>query len=161
MVFARYILPLLGVLLVADLHAAAFDELTFELATGVNHTRDTELLLIGVTRPTSPVFGVDTYTQLNVGGWTGRYESATIGAAKGLQWHWRATRLRASLGASLISDTEEDRLSTAFQFYEQFALQRPIGNVAVALSYRHWSNARIKLPNGGMNFLGLELEYRW
>lgn len=161
MVFAKHTLPLLGVLLAADVHATGFDEFTLELGEGINHTRETELLLLGVTKPTSPVFGVDTYTQLNIGGWVGRYESVTIGAAKGLQWRWGGTRLRASLGASLISHTEDDRLSTAFQFYEQLAIQRQFGTFGLALSFRHWSNARIKQPNGGMNFLGLELEHHW
>lgn len=158
MVVAKRLL-LLGVLAAFDAHAGGFDQFTLELGGGVNHTRQTELLLLGAGKDTAPFFGVDTYTQLNLGGWTGRYESATVGVAKGLQWRWGATRLRASLGASLISDTEEDRLSTAFQFYEQLALQRRFGEVGVALSFRHWSNARIKLPNGGMNFLGVELEY--
>ncbi len=161
MVFCKHTLPLVVLLLAADAQALEFDQLTLELAGGFNHTRETELLLLGVTKPTSPFLGVDTYTQLNLGGWAGRYDSATIGAAKGLQWRWGDTRLRVSLGASFISKTQEDRLSTAFQFYEQLAVQRPIGNLRVALSYRHWSNARIKQPNGGMNFLGVELEHRW
>lgn len=158
---AKHTLPVLGVLLAPNVLAAGFDELTVEFAAGVNHSRETELLLLGVTRPTAPVFGVDTYVQLNVGGWVGRHEAATLGAAKGLQWHWGPTRLRASLGASLISDTDDDRLSTAFQFYEQFSVQQPVGKLGIALSFRHWSNGRIKLPNGGMNFFGLELEHHW
>jgi hypothetical protein len=162
MVFAKHLLPLLGALWVASAHAATNDvEFTVEVGAGANHTRHTDLLLLGITRASAPLFGVDSYVQFNAGGWRGRYDTATVGVARGLQWQWGGTRLRASLGGSLISDTEEDRLSTAFQFYEQFAVQRRIGDVGAALSFRHWSNGRIKLPNGGMNFLGLEFEYRW
>lgn len=155
-------MPLLAALWMVGAHAGTDDaDFTIEIGGGVNNTRHTELLLLGLSRPSAPLFGVDSYVQFNLGGWRGRYESATVGVARGLQWQWGDTRLRASLGGSLISDTDNDRLSTAFQFYEQLAVQRHIGDAGVALSFRHWSNARIKLPNGGMNFLGLELEYRW
>ena len=40
-------------------------------------------------------------------------------------------------------------------------IQRHIGGVDLGLSYRHWSNARIKTPNVGMNFLGLQIQTTW
>jgi hypothetical protein len=160
MVFGKYMLPLLGALSVGSAQAADL-EYTVEVGGGINHTRHTDLLLFGVSRASAPLFGVDSYTQFNLGGWRGRWDTATVGVARGLQWQWGGTRVRASLGGSLISDTDSDRLSTAFQFYEQAAVRQQFGKVGAALSYRHWSNGRIKLPNGGMNFLGLELEYHW
>jgi len=52
-------------------------------------------------------------------------------------------------------------LSTAFQFYEQAMVRRQFGNHGIALSYRHWSNAYIKRPNYGMDFLGVQMDLNW
>lgn len=134
-------------------------EVTVEVGTGVGYT-DSRLILFGVTQPSASVFGVETYTQYNFGAWDGRRETSVIGAAKGLQWRLGTSLMRLSTGASLISNTG-GRLATNFEFYEQLMLQQRIANVDIAVSYRHWSNADLKEPNLGMDFIGLQMEQKW
>lgn len=139
--------------------APAQAEVTVELGAGVGYTNG-NLLLLGFTEPTRPLWGVSTYTQYNVGGWDGRREASVLGVAKGLEWALGRARLRLSTGASLISETNS-RLSSNFEFYEQLMLQHRLADFDIALSYRHWSNANIKSPNLGMDFIGVQVEHRW
>jgi len=135
-------------------------QVTIEIDPGVMHDTDATLVLLGFTIPAEPLFGSDSYYQFNAGGWNGSRSAYSIGVARGLQWDVSRTTIRLSLGVSLISNTS-DLLSTTFEFYEQFMIQRHIGGVDLGLSYRHWSNARIKTPNVGMNFLGLQIQTTW
>ncbi len=139
---------------------ATHAEISVEIATGVHNTEDTTLLLLDLTRPADPLFGRESYWQFNTGGWSGDHKASVVGVARGLQWDRENLYARVSVGASLISETSE-MLSTAFQFYEQVMVRRQFGNHGIALSYRHWSNAYIKRPNHGMDFLGIELDLNW
>src|SRR6266849_3210971 len=132
-------------------------QVTIELDHGIIHSRDANLVLLGFTVPAEPLFRSNSYYQFNIGGWTGPRSAYSIGVAGGLQWDFRHTTMRLSLGGSLISNTS-DQLSTPFEFYEQFMIQRHIGGVYLGLSCRHWSNAGIKTPNIGMNFIGLQIQ---
>jgi len=139
---------------------ATHADITLEIAAGVHRTDDATLLLLDLTRPANPLFGQTSYWQFNAGGWTGDHEASVVGVARGLQWDRENLYARLSVGASLISETSE-MLSTAFQFYEQAMVRRQFGNHGIALSYRHWSNAYIKRPNHGMDFLGVEIDLNW
>lgn len=139
---------------------ATHADVSVEIATGVHNTEDTILVLFDLTRPADPLFGQESYWQLNVGGWSGDYEAGVVGVARGLQWDRENLHVRLSVGASLISETSE-MLSTAFQFYEQAMVRGRFGNHGIALSYRHWSNAYIKRPNHGMDFIGVEMDLHW
>src|SRR5216684_36750 len=132
-------------------------EMTMEVGGGTFYTKDTNLLLLGITVPDNHFLGLNSYHQFNVGGWTGPRSASVAGVAKGLQWDFGRTYLRLSSGPSLISNTS-DRLSTAFQFYEQFMVRHEAKGLDFALTYRHWSNAFIKAPNYGMDFLGFQIE---
>lgn len=136
-----------------------YGEVTVEVATGVGYT-DSRLILFGMTQPSASILGIDSYTQYNFGAWDGRRETSVIGAAKGLQWRLGTALMRLSTGASLISNTG-GRLATNFEFYEQLMVQQRIANVDIAVSYRHWSNADLKEPNLGMDFIGLQMEQKW
>lgn len=139
--------------------APARAEVTVELGAGVGYT-NSNLLLLGFTEPTRPFFGVRTYTQYNLGAWDGRREASVIGVAKGLEWGLGSARLRLSTGGSFISETNS-RLSTHFEFYEQLMLQHRLADFDIALSYRHWSNANMRSPNLGMDFVGVQIEHSW
>lgn len=134
-------------------------ETLIEIGTGLN-SADSHLVLIGIAVPAAPLFNTTSYYQFDAGGWSGPRHSLTAGVARGLEWEFGDKVLRFSLGASLISDTS-DRLSTAFEFYEQLMLRKDVGGFSVALSYRHWSNGRIKRPNVGMNFIGVQIAVEW
>lgn len=141
--------------------ATAQPELTLEAATGVFFNKESNLLLLGVTAPARSFLRQKSYHQLNIGGWDGPRSAALVGVSKGLQWNLPKTILRVSTGVSLVSQTS-DRLSTAFQFYEQFMINFRLSKSAtIGLSYRHWSNANIKLPNYGMDFAGIQTELKW
>jgi len=136
-------------------------QVTVEIDPGVKQATDTTLLLLGFTIPAEPLFGTDSYYQFNAGGWTGEKSAYSIGVARGLQWDLgRRTTMRVSLGGSLISNTS-DLVSTPFEFYEQFLIERRIRGLDLGLSFRHWSNAGIKKPNVGMNFIGLQIQAMW
>ena len=154
--FGFIVTGLLGACLVG---VPAHAEVTVELGAGVGYT-NSNLLLLGYTEPTRPIWGVSTYTQYNVGAWDGRREASVVGVAKGLEWALGRARLRLSSGASLISETSS-RLSSNFEFYEQLMLQHRLSDFDIALSYRHWSNANIKSPNLGMDFIGVQIEHSW
>ena len=141
--------------------ASAQPEIILEAATGVFYNKESNLLLLGVTTPARPFLKQKSYHQLNIGGWDGPRSATFVGFSKGFQWDLPNTTLRVSTGASLISQTS-DRLSTAFQFYEQFMINfRLSKSASLGLSYRHWSNANIKLPNDGMDFAGIQTELKW
>lgn len=158
---ARAVSALLGLSVVGGLAAsnAARAEVTVELGAGVGYT-NSNLLLLGFTEPTRPFFGVRTYTQYNMGAWDGRREASVLGVAKGLEWALGSARVRLSSGGSYISETNS-RLSTNFEFYEQLLLQHRVADFDIALSYRHWSNANIRSPNLGMDFVGVQVEHSW
>lgn len=139
--------------------APAVADVTVELATGLGYT-NSNLLLLGVTQPAAPIFGMRSYTQYNVGAWDGRREAQVLGVAKGLQWRFGSSEVRLSTGGSLISETNS-RLGSVFEFYEQLMFKQRIASLDIAVSYRHWSNANLKSPNLGMDFLGLQLEQKW
>lgn len=138
---------------------AARAEVTVELGAGIGYT-NSNLLLLGLTEPARPVLGVRTYTQYNLGAWDGRREASVLGVAKGLEWGLGSARMRLSTGGSFISETNS-RLSTNFEFYEQLMLQHRLADFDIALSYRHWSNANVRRPNLGMDFVGVQVEHRW
>lgn len=146
-------------LLFSFLGSAARAEMSVEVGRGVVYT-DGTMVLLGLTVPARPVFGASSYWQYNLGGWDGRRETSVGGLARGLEWHLPDTLFRLSSGVSLISATN-GRLSSTFEFYEQFLVQKRFADTNIALSYRHWSNANIKLPNLGMDFVGFQMEKKW
>jgi len=150
----KYGLFALSLFFINNVQAA---DVTMEVGSGSFYTKDTNLVLLGATTPADPFLGMKSYHQFNAGGWTGPRNAYLAGMAKGLQWDFANTYVRLSTGGSLISNTS-DRLSTAFQFYEQFMVRYNAKGLNIALSYRHWSNAYIKEPNYGMDFLGLQIE---
>ena len=150
----RYGLLILGLFYIHSAQA----EMTMEVGGGAFDTKNANLLLLGITVPANQFLGLKSYHQLNVGGWDGPRGASLAGVAKGVQWDFGGgTYVRLSSGPSLISNTS-DRLSTAFQFYEQFMIRHEAKGMNIALSYRHWSNAFIKTPNFGMDFIGFQVE---
>ena len=149
----------LGALILTLLATTARADVTVEVATGLGYT-NSNLLLLGLMRPAAPVFGIESYTHYNVGAWDGRRAAQVIGVAKGLQWRFSNSEIRFSVGGSLISETSS-RLGSVFEFYEQVLFQQRIARLDIALSYRHWSNANLKPPNLGVDFVGLQFEQKF
>jgi hypothetical protein len=156
----KRIILTIAALLIWTPAAYADADVSLEIATGVHRTEDSTLFLFDLTRPANALLGQNSYWQFNAGGWSGDYEAGVVGVARGLQWDREDFHARLSVGVSLISETSE-MLSTAFQFYEQAMVRKGFGSHGIALSYRHWSNAYIKRPNRGMDFLGIEMDLNW
>jgi hypothetical protein len=154
------VLALVSSLFFSSVYAYNDMEISMEVGTGIRTTENANLYLLGFTFPAKPILDIKSYVQYNAGGWDGDRKSSIVGIARGLQWDNKHTRVRLSTGGSLLSDTS-DRLSTNFQFYEQFMVEYRSKQTSVALSYRHWSNAYMKLPNYGMDFFGLQVETKF
>ncbi len=136
-------------------------EISLEISQGTFYNQNSDLVLLGYTESAATFLGQKSYQQINIGAWDGPISASIVGVARGVQWDkGNGSFIRLSTGTSVISDTSY-RLSTAFQFYEQFLIQKNVGNMSFSVSYRHWSNAFIKRPNHGMDFLGGHLEYKW
>ena len=68
------------------------------------------------------------------------------------------------LGPALIEKSKfaNKKKSTNFQFSDEMGIgiSDPKGRIRLDFSYRHISNADIKMPNNGMNFVGFGLTYK-
>jgi len=70
----------------------------------------------------------------------------------------------ASIGVRLLSHTRvspDHPLSSAFQFADMLGTGVQWGNSTVSLRFQHQSNAGIKRPNPGINFVQLGYTYRF
>ena len=82
------------------------------------------------------------------------------GASLSRRWRLFARGpLTAFFGFGLAAKTESDQLScTRLDFASQLGLRMLLpGNHVVELTMRHWSNAGIRLPNHGQDFLTLTI----
>ena len=134
-------------------------EVAVEVGSGINAT-DAQLVLAGLRLPASPLFGKQSYFELNAGGWDGPTGTALVGAARGVETGGERLRFAGAVGVSLISQTSTV-LGSAFQFYEQLQLRYRFHRTDVGAFYRHWSNASVKEPNYGADFAGIVTSFRW
>ena len=71
----------------------------------------------------------------------------------------------AGIGANLFSelyDNDDNKLSTAFQFGDHLGVGYVTpGKWDVGLKFQHYSNASIKRPNSGANFVILSARYKF
>lgn len=73
--------------------------------------------------------------------------------------------VEAGIGANLFSElynNDDNQLSTAFQFGDHLGVGYVTANKwDLGLKFQHYSNASIKRPNSGANFLVLSARYRF
>lgn len=70
----------------------------------------------------------------------------------------------AGIGVNLFSDLYKNgdkELSTAFQFGDHLGVGYTTARWDVGLRYQHYSNASIKSPNGGANWIVAKAAYRF
>jgi hypothetical protein len=143
-----------------DMHAQTLrlSPLTCELAAS-------DVLPTGVSFKVMPT-GLVSMWRANSGPYTRRNEEIALVPVGQFAWHLGAVILDASFGfgPSLIANTEfgYKSKSTHLQFSDEMGLgiSDPKQRFRLDFTYRHISNADIKLPNNGMNFLGVGLTYR-
>ncbi|QNA87507.1 acyloxyacyl hydrolase [Massilia sp. Dwa41.01b] len=82
------------------------------------------------------------------------------GRDDGLGWY-----AEGGIGANLFSElyrNADDRLSTAFQFGDHFGVGYVTANKwDLTVKFQHYSNASIKRPNTGVNFLVAGARYKF
>lgn len=113
------------------------------------------------------------YWEGTLGRWRvdGQRDSTVIGLTPVLRLHphrWSpGWFVEAGIGLNVITplyDNGKDRFSTAFQFGDHLAVGKRFGAARQhewALRIQHYSNARIKQPNPGENFLQLRYSRVW
>lgn len=143
----------------------------------------TEALTIGVVLPWTPrqsVQGgaVSFYWDLFLSQWraltfdrSGHHNYSQLGALAG--WRYRFDHgaspwfVEAGLGVTMMNDryqTPDRSFSTRFQFTEQLGIGRSFGikgEHELSLRLQHFSNAGIRKPNPGENFVRLRYLYRF
>lgn len=68
----------------------------------------------------------------------------------------------AGIGLHLVSglyDNNDRQLSTKFQFGDHIGIGYVVNKLDIGLQFQHFSNASIRQPNDGVNFLNLRLAY--
>lgn len=80
-------------------------------------------------------------------------------------WFTQDTAVEAGIGANVFSGTYigSKRISTAYQFGDSLGLYHRIAATpwGVGVRFTHYSNADIKRPNPGQNYLQLRLSYEF
>ncbi len=80
-------------------------------------------------------------------------------------WFLPDTALEAGIGANLFSATRigSKRISTAYQFGDSIGLYHRLAGTSWGLGVRftHYSNADIKRPNPGQNYLQLRISHEF
>lgn len=155
---------LLAVLLLAGAPAAAAQELALSLGRATAN-KDVDVARLAYRRglaPSSARWWWPTHVELSAGIWrvpqldgrTRRFDAAGTAV-------WRAERgagyLEAGFGAHLLSHTvnnDTTRLPSAFQFGSHLGAGLRLGEAAtLGVAIQHLSNAGIKEPNGGIDFI--------
>lgn len=180
----------LASLLSASAGAAAFEDGSMAVYGALGRTprasnRSTDLASIGVALPLtrwtpwSPGAGSSWYVDLFLSRWDAPLNAydrhsnnyTQIGAA--LAWRHRFAEgaspwfVEASLGLTLLDRlyiTPDRGFSTRYQFVTQFGGGRSFGadgRHELSLRLQHYSNASIKKPNPGENFVQLRYAYRF
>jgi len=147
---------------------------------GSTSTRSVTLGAIGPWTPRQSVQGgaVSFYWDLFVSQWRAPLPSGVdhrsytqLGALAG--WRYRFDEgaspwfVEAGIGGTVLNDlyqSPDRRFSTRFQFTEQLAFGRNFGTKGeheLSLRLQHFSNADIKKPNPGENFVRVRYLYRF
>lgn len=142
---------------------------------------DTDNLFLGVTLPRyvqSPGSGTSSYWDLYIGQWRGPQANGVdrsytqIGALA--MWRWRFSEgqskwfAEAGIGLSYLDDTYSKPGGRTFgsrlNFTERLGLGRSFGPRdahELSVSYQHHSNAGIKKPNPGEDFIQVRYAYKF
>ena len=177
--FVRYCLGvILATLTWISLPAHAVDGVSFEVGAGEH----VQLYRIGLQWDwnkdwlSTGGMHLNGYWDLNLGWWHGnRYEDrdatqnlGVIGITPVFRWenvNKKGFYAEAGIGASLFSETYNNhgnRMSTAFEFADHIGLGYVFNNkFDLGLRVQHYSNAGIKKPNNGENFVVLRGAYRF
>lgn len=182
----RAVLAAIGSMLAAGAAAGSSDaglDVAPRVFLQIGVARDAHAAVVGVTRPWRwrrdyRGGALTGYWEASVGRWTtdlpaGASSSAwvtQVGVTPVLRWSPHGSEawfVEAGIGVNLIAPlyrSRERRFSTAFNFGDHLALGRRFGEGhahELALRLQHFSNAGIKRPNPGADFLQLRYARGW
>jgi lipid A 3-O-deacylase len=95
--------------------------------------------------------------------WVSQYELAPVMRARP-DGAWNALFAEVGIGTNYIDplfNTEHKQFSTRFQFGDHFGVGIDLGSHELAVRVEHFSNASIRDPNPGENFVQLRYAYRF
>ena len=107
------------------------------------------------------------YWDLSLGGWHSDFGTVyELGLTPVFRHarHARGVYFDAGIGAHLLSNQRVSRdlsLSTRFQFGDHLGIGYRFARYDLGLRFQHLSNAGIRNPNPGINFLQLRLQYHF
>ena len=103
------------------------------------------------------------FVKPEIGGWIGGFgmPSYFVGVPLGFQVWIPATGAfcHMAVGPSWISNPDSE-LSSHLQFDTEFGFGLQSDKAEIGLIWKHFSNAGLKLPNQGRDFLGLQLRVK-
>jgi lipid A 3-O-deacylase len=119
--------------------------------------------------------GVTGYWESSIGQWRTRHAPegdhsawiTQVGLTPVLRWSPQATSrlfLELGIGANVlfpIYETDNKRFSTTFNFGDHLAVGHRLGRHELSLRLQHFSNAGIRHPNPGENFVQLRYAVRY
>jgi hypothetical protein len=112
--------------------------------------------------PTHIQFGAGIWQVPDLGGTTQRFD---VNATPVWRANYARTYIEAGIGAYLLSETinnDTTHLATSFEFGSHVGAGLRIGErreATIGIALQHLSNAGIKQPNGGVNFLLLNASF--
>lgn len=162
---------MLGAILLAGASAASAQELALSVGRA-SASKDIDVVRLAYRRELSPNgahWWWPTHLQFSAGIWrVPQLDGRTRRFDAGASAVWRAERrlgyLEAGFGAHLLSHTvnnDTTRLPSSFQFGSHLGAGLHLGGAAtVGVAIQHLSNAGIKEPNGGIDFILLTASVR-
>ena len=146
--------------------ARAIDGIGVELGRGED---DTNLLRIFVTdrwREAARALGGDWqfagYWEISAGVWDNKDESsADLGATPVFRFERRSLYVEGAVGFHLVQThvSASRTFSTAFQFGDHIGIGMRGREYDVGIALQHLSNASIRHPNPGINFILVRFQY--
>jgi hypothetical protein len=146
--------------------ACGIDSVAFEIGRGDD---ETNLLRIAAqarwdsTLWQGEEWRIGGYWDLAVGVWDNSDEStADIGVTPVFRLEGERLYVEAAIGAHLVQRriSQHRIFSTAFQFGDHLGIGMRARNYDLGIALQHLSNASIRHPNPGINFLLVRLQYR-
>jgi len=148
------------------LPARAIDGIGVELGRGEDHTNLLRIFVTDRWREAARALGGDWqfagYWEISAGVWDNKEESsADLGATPVFRFERRSLYVEGAIGFHLVQThvSASRTFSTAFQFGDHIGFGLRSRHWDWSLRLQHLSNASIRRPNPGINFVLLRLQY--
>ena len=145
--------------------SAHADGVFLEGGLGFQFSTDSQAMFLNYHIDSSPIFGLESFYDLELGSWNGQNHNDAIILAKGMWWDLpKNTYFSFEPGGAYMVKTSNN-LGTHLQFAFRFALGMRTEKIDFSIGYRHFSNgAKVfhwtdPSNNNGENFITLQIGY--